>query len=318
MALICSGCTTKQQVGKAKKEPPQSIHTERPKKDGTVISMKKIKPPAGTSSIDAYRMMYWSDGLKVEAYVATPKGPGTFSLAVYCHGGWTIPMEVNHLKQMSGEGGLVKFDSSLLNGVYYNRVTIAPLYRGYGNSDGKVEGIYENTRDTENAIKAVMNYFNSKKETRHVQDFLYLEGWSMGGAVCMRVAAEREHVKSVIAISPFVGWNLFNTWEQENDYNVNWFSFYYSSIKAYGQFDPNNETFKRQSIPYEKIKAPTLLIHGTSDHTVPWQATQFLYTKMIANHQDVTLKLIEGGNHGLTNKWDELGDIIYKWYSKHL
>jgi len=32
MALICSGCTTKQQVGKAKKEPPQSIHTEKPKK----------------------------------------------------------------------------------------------------------------------------------------------------------------------------------------------------------------------------------------------------------------------------------------------
>ena len=128
----------------------------------------------------------------------------------------------------------------------------------------------------------------------------------------MRVAAEREHVKSVIAISPFVGWNLFNTWEQENKYDVNWFSFYYSSIEAYGQFDPNDETFKRQSVPYEKIKAPTLLIHGTSDQTVPWQATQFLYTKMIANHQDVTLKLIEGGNHGLTNKWDELGDIIYK------
>jgi len=63
----------------------------------------------------------------------------------------------------------------------------------------------------------------------------------------------------------------------KNSDHDKWFSFYNIGVEAYGRFNPNYEIYQKQSIPYEKIKAATLLIHGTDDQTVPWQATQFLY-----------------------------------------
>lgn len=316
ISLVCSGCT-KGQAGKAKNDKAQNPPTHLTKEDGEVISMKKVKLPFASSSMEAYRMMYWSDGLKNEAYVATPKGPGTYSLFVECHGGYTTPMNISHLAEIPGEGETVTFDTNLLAGAYSNFITVAPTYRGYGNSEGQVKGIYENTIDTENAIKAIMNYFNNKKENRHIKDILYLDGWSMGGAVVLRIASKRDDVKSVVANSPFVGWNTFDTWAQNHLDNEKVGKFYYDGVDAYGSFDPDYDVYKKQSVPYESIKAPTLLVQGNDDQTVPWQSVQFLYDKMKANHQDVTFKIIDGGNHGLTNKWDEWRNITNEWYSKH-
>jgi len=38
---------------------------------------------------------------------------------------------------------------------------------------------------------------------------------------------------------------------------------------------------------------------------------------MKANNQDVTFKLIDGGNHALTNKENDMQDILDVWYTKH-
>jgi len=286
--------------------------------DGQIISMKKIQVPGLDPSLQAYRLMYWSDKNKLEAYVAAPKGPGTYSLFIVCHGGWTVPLDKSHIVEMVNGAEILHFNASgLIGHSAKNLITVAPLYRGYGNSTGKVRGIYENTMDTENAIKAVIHYFNNKKENRHIQDRLYLSGVSMGGAVVLKVAAERKDIYSVVAISPFVGWNLFGTWAHSHMDNDKWSSFFYSGEEAYGRFDPQYEIYKKQSVAFEKITAPALLIQGTADDKAPWEPVKILYEKMAQNHQDVTFKLIDGGNHGLTNKTDVLNPILYEWYSAH-
>lgn len=41
-------------------------------------------------------MMYWSDHVKTEAFVAVPKEPGSYPLFVNCHGGYAIALNVTH------------------------------------------------------------------------------------------------------------------------------------------------------------------------------------------------------------------------------
>jgi pimeloyl-ACP methyl ester carboxylesterase len=220
--------------------------------------MTKIKVDMDPS-LEAYRMMYWSDGIKSEAYVAVPKGPGTYSISIECHGGWTIPRNKSHVSFIALGHGTIPNKSpaqALLKQANKYRITLAPMYRGYGNSNGTVHGIYENTIDTKNAIKAVTAYFKENEKTRHIQKRLYLYGISMGGAVALKTAAERNDVRQVEAVSPFVGWNIFDQWAKNHMAYDRWSDFYYASVAAYGPFDPESPVYQRQSIPYKKMKAP--------------------------------------------------------------
>jgi esterase/lipase len=319
IAMLFTGCSNGQtsKVNETKVQSPQSNDLQNKnigKKDGQVISMTKIKDSDLDPSLEAFRMMYWSDGIKAEAYVAAPIESGTYSLFVQCHGGWTIPRNKSHLLDVPG----VHFDVKGIIGNAPNYfITIAPMYRGYGNSDGKVKGIFENTIDSENAINAVMNYFNSLKETRHIQHQIYLSGISMGGTVVLKLAAEREDIQTVVAVSPFVGWNIFDEFaikHMDDEYVAGFFK---AGEDAYGSFDPDSQEYRDQSIPFEKIKAPTLLIQGTNDQTIPWGTVQALYDKMKENRQDVAFNLVEGGDHALTNKQGVLAQIMTEWYAKH-
>ena len=109
------------------------------------------------------------------------------------------------------------FDERMISYAPQEVVTLMPLYRGYGGSDGTVNGLKGNTLDTENAIKAVTNYFNHKKDVKKIEEgMLFLRGYSMGGGVVLDVASERKDVTSVIAISPFVGWDISGAWDEKN------------------------------------------------------------------------------------------------------
>lgn len=128
--------------------------------------------------------MYWSKGTKTEAYIAAPKDPGTYPLFVICHGGWTTSENKSHVSPSDNWPHTVAEDVKVLDNAWNNAITIGPIYRGYGHSGGTVNGLDGNTIDTENAIKAAMNHFNSKKEKRHVRKgYFYLSGMSMGGGV---------------------------------------------------------------------------------------------------------------------------------------
>ncbi|WEG13655.1 prolyl oligopeptidase family serine peptidase [Pullulanibacillus sp. KACC 23026] len=306
--IIQSNTSTNPQSSKLKQTLNKKI-----KQNGRLISLTKIKVQQ-EYDLQTYRMTYWSDGVKTVAYVAAPKVLGNYPLNVELHGGETLPTNKKHLTSITYEGETHSTaSSSEIENSEPSVVTLAPMYRGYEKSDGTVQGLNGDTIDTENAIKALTSYFNSNKKLPHIKKgHIYLIGISMGGGVALKVASERNDIVDVIAESPFVGWDIWGAWDKKHNDSI-----YEEMTFYYGSYDPSSQKYKDQSINFKKIVAPVLLVQGTNDKFTPWETVQTFYNDMKSAHKNVTLKLIKGGNHGLSNKRSELIKDIDNFNGKY-
>ena len=215
--------------------------------------------------------------------------------------GTTEPMDLTNVSSPE--------DQSSLENANPNFITLIPEYRGYDGSGGTVQGLSGDTLDTSNAIKAVMSKYSV--EANH----LYLDGTSMGGGVVLQLASERHDVRSVIAISPFVGWNIVGTWavqnKDKNDMALN----FYDHMLTYGTDNPNNPLLKKESVDIEKITAPVLLLQGTGDQNVPWQTVQTFYNDLKPYDKQAKLILFPGGQHGLHDRYQkQVNQDISDWF----
>ena len=320
--LVSVGCTH-QKSNRAEGKKVETVEAESSKEteatlkeDGQVISMESITVPNYNPTLATYRMMYWSEGEETEAYVTAPKDKGSYSLYVSCHGGWIIPKNESHVTEVGG----VIFDETVVKSASPNTITLFSMYRGYGKSEGTINGIKGNSIDTDNAIKAVQSYFNIHDDVPDLQDGqINLEGVSMGGGVVLKLAAERKDIKSVIAVSPFVGMDIYIPWLEKHQGDPDWKAYYNEIVSIYGLANSENPKLpllKEESIDYKTIEAPVLLIQGTDDSNIPWETVQTFYKKMEKNKQKVTFKLVEGGNHALTSDRLILLHTINDWYIK--
>ena len=278
--------------------------------DGQIISLTPLNAlsiPDFYTSLNAYKMTYWSQNIPVVAYVSVPKQSGSYPLYVHCHGGWITPAPVTHVNTL-GVG------PTALGFARKNAITVVPMYRGYGDSNGPVSGIAENATDTINAIKAVQSRY------KVIKGHIYLEGTSMGGGVVLKVASEQSDIRSVIATSPYVGANVFTHWYLSNQTSAipHTKDIYIAITNDYGPFDPSQPIYQEESINYRNISAPTLLLQGTGDQTIQWQTVQALYQDMKADHKPVRFDLVKGANHGFTGSFASVGgDAIVLWYGKY-
>lgn len=259
-------------------------------------------------------MMYWSQGVKTEAYVAAPKLEQSYKLFVKCHGGYYVPLNQKHIVAFSTpDNPAFLLNQNILNGAPSNMISLFPMYQGYDKSEGTVHGLNSDTIDTQNAIKAVKAYFKSVHGRPSIEDgMVWLEGGSLGGGVVLKLASKRHDVVSVLAISSFIGWDIFGNWIK-NHPGVRWARDLKIATKSYGPFNSDSKAFKLESINYKEITAPTLIIHGTADKVLPWQPVQIFYNKMKKYNKTVKFKLIKGGNHGLTNKSEKMNEVISNW-----
>jgi dipeptidyl aminopeptidase/acylaminoacyl peptidase len=125
---------------------------------------------------------------------------------------------------------------------------------------------------------------------------LYLLGFSLGGDVALKLAAELPDVQAVVAVSPFVGPTDF----------VAALSTYASSASLGGQrivsdwgSNIHSRAYRRQDPDIAAITAPVLLLQGQQDYSVPWQSVQLFYQQMKAAKKAVVLHLYPNGGHGL-------------------
>jgi dipeptidyl aminopeptidase/acylaminoacyl peptidase len=251
-----------------------------------------------------YRMIYWSNHIKTEAFVAVPATPGTYPLFVFCHGGWAVPRALTHVSSPTGAKNLQNADPRF--------ITVIPEYRGYAGSDGTVPGLDGITQDTNNAINAIVHHFSVEP------DHIYLEGVSMGGGAVLKLASERNDIRSVIAISPFVGWDIVGDWVKHNQNTTVGRKFYAPMTRAYGPFNPSSPTYQKNSIDYKNIQTPTLLLQGTGDSQVAWQTVQTFYNNLKGTNPDTKLILFPGGAHGLHDRYQsDVIQAISQWYMKY-
>lgn len=278
--------------------------------DGTVVS-KVLVPMIGRNTlINIYKIFYMSAGQKVEVFISEPKAAGKYPLFVILHGGWEIPRpSISHFNFGATSDALQTASSTM--------VIIEPEYRGYLQSDGTVHALAGDTLDAQNAILAAKSFGNISNGA------VYEAGYSMGGAVALNLASERNDVKAVVTVSPWVGWDELAHWMNENPNAKSpvvvkngrpMLQWWQSHIKHNPAMASKNSLLDK--IP--NIHAPVLFLQGTGDDSVIWQMVQEFAGDMKKAHKTVKLVLYPGGNHGLTDKYqgdsmDELVNWLYKY-----
>jgi dipeptidyl aminopeptidase/acylaminoacyl peptidase len=275
-----------------------------------VLSKELIKLPGQNPNIRIYKMFYRSDNIKVLAYLTVPKARGKYPLVVSLHGGYAWERkELSHYNYGFTLG--FKYFSDQVVGLF-------PLYRGYMESDGHVQGIAENKRDAENAIQAAIS------TGRVIPNSIYLLGSSMGGGVALRLASERQDVKAVVAISPFVGWDATIRWlDEHSDVTSPAIVEEHRELSYYVRFRYINGHEKSKGdytildrIPH--IQAPVLLLQGTGDKNLIWQTVQLFADEMEKAGKTVKLVVYPEGQHGLEDKYiDQRNQEINQWLQQY-
>ncbi|MFE4713223.1 alpha/beta hydrolase family protein [Paenibacillus sp. NPDC056722] len=274
--------------------------------DIEIISKERIEVPGQNPNIDIYKVFYKSDNIKVLAYLTVPKATGKYPLVVHLHGGYALERkELSHY-----DFGFTYGFSYMSDEVVY----LYPIYRGYLESDGHVQGIAENTRDAENGIKVAMSTGSVKP------DSVYLLGASMGGGVALRLASERQDVKAVVGVSPFVGWDVNLRWLYEHP-DANSPEIVEENRKTgeyvrFGLINANPESKGDYSIldRIPDIKAPVLLLQGTADESLIWQTVQDFAGDLEKAGKTVKLVLYPDGRHGLADKYqDQRNQEVTQW-----
>ncbi len=308
----CSSHTTDHTNEIQSEKTPETLK----EKDGTVISFEQIEVTGLAPTLNAYQMMYWSEGVETAAYVTVPKKNGYYYLGVACHGGYVIPLNEKHVQNMDGE----KFDAeSMLGEMHSEIITLTPLYRGYADSMGTVPGLYGATVDTNNAIDALYTYFKEgNMESSIKSGYISLSGGSLGGGVVLKLSQMRNDIGNVVAINPYVGLNLLYPWAERNPDNAWNKGFLETYHNEFGDYDSTSLQVREESIEMKRSYTPTLIVQGQEDEVMNWELTQSFYEKFKKENQNehTTLKLIPEGDHGMTGKQDELNKIIDEWYEE--
>lgn len=179
-----------------------------------------------------------------------------------------------------------RFDSiHMLHKLNINVLVIS--YRGYGKSEGKAseKGVYI---DAESALKYAIDTlgFNNKN--------IYLYGRSIGSAPACNTALNHE-IAGLILITP-----IYSAKEM-------------AKVAGLRLIAPLAGNAFNNSKKLKKLNTPTLIIHGTSDETVPFWMGKKLYEE---NKDKTKFIEIEKGNHNELEYispnlfWDSIKDFI--------
>lgn len=273
--------------------------------NGGIASITKISECK--TGMALYHMFYWSQNQKVEAYVVEPIQKGKYPLLVNCHGGFIV--------DTPSESAYTPFTYSahnILTNIPPDAVYIYPNYRGYGASEGYVHGMTGVVQDIENVIIA------SKSMSEVKPNDLYLLGTSLGGGAALIVADKLPDTKAVVAISPFVGADIFVDWYNKLGKPLDWLSAFEDYTNAYGS-NTHGSLYIANS-PYDNtsnIHAPVLLLQGTSDDEVMWQTVQAYADQLKHENKVVKLELVRGGDHGLSNDLQSTYSEVDAWLEQY-
>jgi dipeptidyl aminopeptidase/acylaminoacyl peptidase len=249
---------------------------------------------AAMDDVTVKKIVYNSDGIEVEGYLAYPKNTDKiYPLVIWNRGG---------IKK----DGLI--DPFLAQGMFgeiasWNYVVLASQYRKddeYGGED----------------VNDVLNLFPVADELDFCDSKIVgMEGWSRGGMMAYRVLSMTDRIKCSVIISGLA--NLFRNEEQRKDQTQVY-------KKLFGS-ENENEFYRRKmerSAVYfaDKISKSVhiLLIHGTDDKIISNEDSQDMYELLKKNNIDADLILIDGGDHYLRKHRRELAETRKNWFDKFL
>ncbi len=193
------------------------------------------------------------------------------------HGWWINPNP--HPKKvllyLHGVGGNVSYNLSTVQTYYDQGYSVFIIdYRGYGLSKGQFPREAEIYRDSQVA----WDYLTQERQIQPQNIFIY--GHSLGGAVAINLAVRQPDAAGVIVE------NTFTSMMDMIDHSGFLYQLFPSKLLLHQRFDSLGKL--------SSLKVPLLLIHGTSDRTVPHTMSETIFQAATVPKQ---LLLVEDANH---------------------
>ena len=226
----------------------------------------------------------------------SPDNSDNSKVAIFCHG-YRSTKETSKAEPLSKE--LMKEGISLF--VFD--------FSGCGESDGK----FEDSTITQyiDDVKSAINQFPDSE--------IAVIGSSLGGIITLQEAANDERVKVLVELAPVSTWppssndefGRVEEWKEKG--------FAMTDSKRLGKMRINYEFYEdglqyADYSVYERIKAKTLILHGTADESV-----NINQSKELEKHlENGKLIILDGENHGFTKDFNRMVEEISKFVIENL
>jgi len=241
------------------------------------------------------KIIYESDGLEVEGYLAYPKDVKgkKLPLIIWNRGGYRKDGRIDEFIARGMFGEIAS----------WGYVVLASQYREeeeFGGED----------------VNDVLNLIPLSEELDFCDtELIGIEGWSRGGMMTYRVLASTDKINCAVIISGLA--DLYRSMENRPELK-SVYENYFGSENDSG-FDKSMN--KRSAVKFAgKINKNTdiLLIHGTDDNRISHKDSEDMFELLKKNNVNCELKLLSEGDHYLKKYRNETVKLRKDWFQKYL
>jgi dipeptidyl aminopeptidase/acylaminoacyl peptidase len=269
---------------------------------GTTMNMARRNMPtddfARYSAVQLHKLTYWSEGLKIKAYLGLPPAENEQKL----------PALVFNAGGTGETGALSDITAAATVGLYasWGYVVIASQYRGRGGSEGAEEWGAGDVDDAMNAL-VLLQSFNYVD-----QDRIGIIGGSRGGMMAMQMLTRTSAFKAAITFGAPADFT-----DLADD------SYILVTAKRFIPEIANHreELLKRSTTLYaDKIckTTPLLVLHGSGDRRVAPEHSYKLGLALQKTRHPYKLIIYDNADHVLAGRRDESNADMRAWVDMYV
>ena len=273
--------------------------------DGRDLQLGQVL--ADNESYTRHYITYRSGDLTISGIMNVPKGAGPFPVIIANHG------YIDPAIYTNGRG--LKREQDYLARAGY--VVLHPDYRNYADSsDDAGNDVRFRLGYVEDVINAVYAIKNSDIDSID-KNKIGMLGHSMGGGVTTNVIAiQPELVQAAVLFAPVSAnqENNFERWLSRRPEVAN------EILRLFGPPTKDSEFWRNISVSnfLDRITAPVMIHHGTSDASVPLEWSQELAQQMQGADKDITLHVYPGEPHEFTDAWPTVMQRTVEFFDQHV
>jgi len=270
--------------------------------NGDILERTAIATAADAAFV-AERVVYESDGLRIVGFLAYPKGAPEGAARLPC--------------VLFNRGGNRDF-GAITPGIFLSRarlvtgwgyVLFASNYRGSPGSEGQDEFGGSDVNDVHSAIRVFDQLAFADR------DRIGMWGHSRGGMMTYIALTKTDRIRAAVIGAGSADLERWISLRPEMDTEVA------------AQIVPNWKTERAKAIEarsavrfVDRLPAnvPILLVHGTADWRVDPRDSMDMASALFAARKPVGLLLVEGADHGITERRDEYNQAVKVWMDRYV